>query len=65
MIRSMLSYIQGAQLCIGVLVAYTALERSHSFLGLDGLGAYDIRNLQVEGDIFTVTGERISRVLRG
>lgn len=50
----MAPYIQGAQLCVGILVSYATFERAHGFLWLDSLGADDIRNLEVEGDIFTV-----------
>lgn len=46
------TYVEGAQLCIWILVVDALLERAHGLLGLDSLGANDIGDLEVEGDIF-------------
>ena len=45
------SYVERAQLGIGVLVAYALLQGAHGLLGLDCLGSDDIRYLEVEWDV--------------
>lgn len=44
--------VQGSKLNVWILVAYSALERAHGLFGLDRLGADDIGDFEVEGNVF-------------
>jgi hypothetical protein len=45
--------IKGAKLGVGILVAYAPFEGAHGVLRRDGFRAYDIGDLEVEGNVFT------------
>jgi hypothetical protein len=47
-------YVECTQLGIRVLVVDALFERAHSLLGLYCFGPDDVRDLEVEGDVFTV-----------
>ena len=47
-------YVKCAELGIRVLVVDALFEGAHGFLGLYCLGPDDVRDLEVEGDVFTV-----------
>ena len=38
---------------VGILVAYASFQRSHGLLGIDGLGANGIGDLEIEGNILS------------
>lgn len=57
------TYVQCAQLCVRILVAYASFEGAHSLLGIDGLRSNDIGNLEVEGNIFS-TGKSVYATAR-
>lgn len=40
--------IQSSKLHIGILIPYSSLQRAHGVLGLYGLGAYHIGDLEVQ-----------------
>ncbi len=46
------TYIKGAKLGVGILVAYPPFEGAHGILRGDGFRAYDIGDLEVEGNVF-------------
>lgn len=48
------SYIQCAQLGVGVLIVHALLERAHGFLRLDCLRPDDIGDLEIEGNVLAV-----------
>lgn len=43
--------VERADLRVGILVAYASFEGAHGILRGDSLRAYDIGNLEVEGNI--------------
>jgi hypothetical protein len=47
-------YVECAELGIRILVVDALFEGAHSLLGLYCLGPDDVRDLEVEGDVFTV-----------
>ena len=47
------TYIERAQLGVGILVAYASFEGAHSLLRIDGLGSNDIGNLEIECNILS------------
>lgn len=47
------AYIEGAKLGVGILVAYASFEGAHGILRWDSFRAYDIGDLEVEGNVFT------------
>ena len=44
--------IERTELGVGILVADAPLEGAHGIFRGDSLGAYDIGNLEVQGDVF-------------
>jgi hypothetical protein len=49
-------YVEGAKLGVRVLVVDALLQGAHRLLGLHGLGADDVGDLEVESDVFPVDG---------
>lgn len=47
--------VQGAQLCVWVLVTDALLEGAHGFLWRDGLGSDHVGNLEVQSYVFQAT----------
>lgn len=52
------TYLEGAELCVGVLASDASLERSHGLLRGHGFGPDDVGDLEVEGDVFPVSRQR-------
>lgn len=52
-----MTYVQRAELRIGVFVADALSEGAHSFLRLYGLGSNGVGNLEVQGDVFAALSE--------
>lgn len=50
-----MSYVQGAQLGVWILVADALLEGAHGIFGRHRLGADDIGDLEVQSYVFTVS----------
>jgi hypothetical protein len=53
------TYIKGAKLGVGILVAYAPFEGAHGILRGDSFRAYDIGDLEVEGNVFTFRSQYI------
>ncbi len=47
--------VEGAQLGVGILIAYAPFERPHCLLRPHRLRPYDVGNLKIEGNIFAVS----------
>ena len=57
------TYAESEKLDIRILVAKPALQCTHGILGLDGLGAYLVANLEVERDILRTAWQQLRRRL--
>lgn len=58
--------VQGSNLDVWILVAYAAFQRAHGLFGLHRLGADDVRNLEIEGDVLqTGRGSALDLLIEG
>lgn len=53
-LHTSIGQVEGAELVVWVLAAYSALERSHRLFRLDSLRTDDIGYFEIEGDILSV-----------
>lgn len=56
--RRAVSYVEGCQLDVWVLVSYAALQSAHGLFRLHRLGANDIGYLEVEGHVLPADGQQ-------
>ena len=56
--------VESAELSVRILVAYPPFEGAHSILRRHRLRAYEVRNLEIEGNIFSARSQRIDSMPR-